>query len=435
MKTLARVIDHQPFESDGLVSSPPHPATESPVMPRSTDNTIVRRHPSTVQTARPSNGEVFRGHLTALDGIRGLAILMILLLHFVGDTFPTNAFEHAVITVTGYGAYGVDLFFILSGFLITGILFDSRFQLTYFSTFYIRRVLRIFPLYYAVLAALFLVAPLIPALRTVSLNILREHQAWAWLYGVNIYDALKGQYSLPYLDHFWSLSVEEHFYFVWPMVIRALGRRPQTLMGLSLVIAAYALVARIVASCAGVSPITIFVLTPFRLDALCLGSFLAIYVRQPEGVANLKRWIAPTTFIAAMALVIAFSWNLFSDVGVPVLRPVRSSIFLVLLGILMLHALTAPAGTPSARFFRSSPMVFLGKYSYGLYVFHLFFAFYLQTHRTEFPLGELLGLHFGAVLLQSAVGIAASIAAAVLSYEVFEKRFLLLKRHWSAEKS
>jgi peptidoglycan/LPS O-acetylase OafA/YrhL len=378
---------------------------------------------------------VLSGHMPALDGVRGLAILMVLLLHFVGLTVPTNRFENIIVLVTGYGFYGVDLFFVLSGFLITGILYDSRNSAHFFRNFYMRRILRIFPLYYGVLVILFFIAPYIQLFHGTSLDVLQQHQVWAWFYAVNVYNGIMGSYSLPYIDHFWSLAVEEHFYFIWPLIVWIFARRPRMLLRVSLIIGLSALIARMVASLAHVNPLTVFVLTPFRLDALCLGGFLAVFARQPHGIQTLKRWILPVTAIAGVILAGTFAWNRFTDAGVDILRPTRASLFLVLLAMLLLRALTAPASAPLSGVLRSKPMVFLGKYSYGIYVFHHFFSYYLYTHRIEFPLAQLLGSHFAAVALQASLGISASIVVAVLSYELFEKRFLSLKRLWSKEKS
>ncbi len=400
-------------------ASPAGPRTRSPEGPVAADSPSKSR-------------SRFRGHLPALDGVRGLAILMVLLYHFVAQTTATNRFETVVNRVLSYGPLGVDLFFILSGFLITGILYDSCRDPSYFRSFYMRRVLRIFPLYYLVLAAVFLVVPLVPFLRGSELAGLREHQVWAWLYGVNVYLAIQKNWAFKYLDHFWSLSIEEHFYFVWPLVVWLLGRRPRALMGVALGIAATCFAGHLVASLAGVNPVVTMVFTPFQLDALCLGGFFAIYARQPGGEAAIKRPIVPMAAVAVAVLALQFGFHRFTNLEL--LRSLRSGMFRILLAALLLQALVAPLSSLGSRFFRSAPMVALGKYSYGLYVYHHFFSYYFTRHGTEFALARVVGSHTLAVAIQAASGIAVSVAIAWLSYELFEKHFLRLKRFWPSTK-
>jgi peptidoglycan/LPS O-acetylase OafA/YrhL len=366
------------------------------------------------------------GHLVALDGVRGLAITMVLLLHFVANTEMTNALERAAGQVLIYGVLGVDLFFVLSGFLITGILIDSKGSEHYFRNFYARRAVRIFPLYYGVLALVFLVAPLVPALAGPELDLLRREQAWAWLYGVNILVALHGKFDFPFLDHFWSLAVEEHFYFFWPLVVWACPRR--ILVWVAATICVLSLAGRVACS-SYVNPVALYVLTPFRLDALCLGGFVAAYSRGPDGLAKLSRALTPVALATAVLLAATYAAVKINPRHAEAVYQLRPTLFATLFGALVVGALTAPQSPVLARLL-GAPMKVLGKYSYGLYVFHHFISYYFVHHHTEFMIAGWVHSHTLAVLIQATFGIGLSFAVAYASYHLFEKHFLALKRLW-----
>jgi peptidoglycan/LPS O-acetylase OafA/YrhL len=383
--------------------------------------------------ARSSPQPDLRSHLPVLDGVRGLAVLMVLLFHFLGAAPPSSWVERAIVDVTKYGALGVELFFVLSGFLITGILYDTHQAPFYFRNFYMRRLFRIFPLYYGALALVFLVAPLIPLLRGPTLDYLLDRQAWAWLYAVNIYIAKNGEWSFSYLNHFWSLAIEEHFYLFWPLVVFALARRPRALITVSLAIALGAMLARIAGSLMGINWWTTYTLTPFRLDGLALGAFLAVTARQPGGLERLTRAL-PLAAAVAGALAVP-TYVLASGEGLDFVMAVRAALIEILLACLLMWALTAAERSLVSRFFRHRLMVFLGTYSYGLYVYHHFISYYLSSNRTDLELAPWLGSHLAAVALQAALGISASVAVAYLSYELFEKRFLRLKRLFETAKA
>jgi peptidoglycan/LPS O-acetylase OafA/YrhL len=292
-----------------------------------------------------------------------------------------------------------------------------------------RRVLRIFPLYYGVLALLFFVVPLIPLLRGPTLDYLLHQQAWAWLYAVNIHVAEHGKWSLSYINHFWSLSVEEHFYLFWPLVVFMLASRPRSLIAVSLGLSLGAMVARVTGSLMGLSWFTTGVLTPFRLDGLALGAFLALAARQPGGLKRLVQALPRVITVVSGLLALGVVWtHLVSRQGLELVGAMRPPLLLLLLASVLLWAVIAPERSAISRFFRSPLMVFLGTYSYGLYVYHHFISYFLTTNQTELELTRWLGSHGTAVALQASLGASASLAVAYLSYELVEKRFLGLKR-------
>jgi peptidoglycan/LPS O-acetylase OafA/YrhL len=359
--------------------------------------------------------------MVVLDGVRGIAILMVLGVHFIGDS---PAFGRAIVKVANYGIWGVDLFFVLSGFLITGLLYDSKGSAHYFRNFYIRRTLRIFPLYYGVLALLFIVLPVLPMPYPAGLAESARHQGWLWLYASNIYLAIHRAWALPYVGHFWSLAVEEQFYLIWPVVILAFSRR--SLLRICIVVTVLALVLRSFLGLAGAGILPPLVLTPCRFDALCVGGFVALAVRSVglERVARAGRlWLGP---LICMVLLVS-AWiamrGTLSEVGLPI----RGTLIALVFGALLAVSLAAPADSRWSRLLRNRVLCFLGTRSYGLYVFHGIVAYGMGEHPAAV---KALSARIGsgpAMVVAAVLGVGVSILVAAASYEVFEKHFLRLK--------
>jgi peptidoglycan/LPS O-acetylase OafA/YrhL len=349
---------------------------------------------------------------------------MVMAVHFVGDATPHTWGEHVAVKLGNYGGLGVDLFFVLSGFLITGLLLDSKGGPHYFRNFYARRTLRIFPLYYIVLALLFLVLPRVADLPP-PLEEARRHQAWLWTYTANFFIAAKASWALTYVSHFWSLAIEEHFYLVWPLVVFTVRR--ETLERICVGVIAVALALRIALSLGGVSGLSISVLTPCRLDTLCVGALLAAVARRAGGAELLVQRSGRAALWLFGASVALAGWCAATHIGLQVLQPIRVTVWALFFGALTLMSLQAAQRSPVARTFRSSWLRTFGKYSYGLYVYHGVLSYHMLMVRTEDRLGALLGSHSLGIAAQTVVGVGISLLVSVLSYELFERRFLALK--------
>ena len=195
------------------------------------------------------------------------------------------------------------------------------------------------------------------------------------------------------------------------------------------------MLARLTGSLMGLSWWTTYTLTPFRLDGLALGAFLALMARRPQGLKALARALPTAAIALGGLLAVTFFWTrMISRGGLELILPIRAALILMLLACLLVWALTAPRRSVISRFFCERTMVFLGTYSYGLYVYHHFISYYMISNRTDLVLAPWLGSHLAAVVLQAILGVSASLAVAYVSYELFERRFLQMKRMFQTAK-
>jgi len=216
-----------------------------------------------------------------LDGLRGVAILMVVVHHFYGDVmnFTTGVVMQLMFIITSLGWSGVDLFFVLSGFLIGGILLDARDSSNYFRVFYRRRLFRIFPLYFAFLAAFFLAARFIhvPEL-DVYFSPLVPWQACVTFFQ-NFWMAIHNDFGAGALNPIWSLAVEEQFYLALPLVIYFV-RGPRLIQLLAVGIIGAPLTRLALFLAVPNLKLAPYVLLPCRMDALLLGVATAYLARQ-----------------------------------------------------------------------------------------------------------------------------------------------------------
>jgi peptidoglycan/LPS O-acetylase OafA/YrhL len=357
-----------------------------------------------------------------LDGLRGLAILLVLP-HNLSMLPGAEALPHAVGSLLDRGWIGVQLFFALSGFLITGILMDSAGQSGYLKHFFMRRVLRIFPLYYATLA-LFIALPV--AWHGISLQ-LHPYQWSYFAFLSNWFSPFhQGEGRLP---HFWSLAVEEQFYLLWPFLLYR--RSAEQVFRLCIGVATISLAVRgLILTATHWPEVAVYQFTICRADALALGAAAAAWLRMPARSARPSspmRWPPAKVALAILAAgaVATKAYQIYGllpqTIGYTALSAACALLVLACAG----HGASAAWQRP----LQWRWLQLCGRYSYGMYVIHV------PLHTlVMMPLLQHMGWirpgNAGIVLPYIAVGSMATMALAALSYRYLESPFLALKRRF-----
>jgi peptidoglycan/LPS O-acetylase OafA/YrhL len=368
--------------------------------------------------AAPACEPLLRVHMPELDTIRGLAILGVVLYHgfyWVRDFSLYTPWERHFFTLMAPGQFGVNLFFVLSGFLITGILLDSRNRPDYYKRFYFRRALRILPAYYLTLLLLILLGLTSRGFLSMSL-----------VYSSNMSPLFGIGLSYPVL---WSLAVEEHFYLIWPMAARRIS--PTKLLWLLCAILVLTPVSRFLYHEHAVATNTVGAgfgyYTWNNLDGLALGAILAILVRgRASGRQQMVRLSMLLVTSAILLTLAGYPFGILTRrtaIGEALQCVPWNFTFASLLGVFLL------IGTgPWKRITTPKFMIFLGQISYGLYLYHLmvFAGYEWVARQTNFKSRLNLSLWEQAWAKMLIAGTAA-IVASYLSRRYFEEPFLRLK--------
>lgn len=331
--------------------------------------------------------------IKSLDGLRGLAILMVLLCHLFAYG-PLRPLFRA-------GWMGVDLFFVLSGFLITGILLDTKNKEGWYKDFLLRRVLRIFPLYYAVLIIFAFIAPHFSMTQWFG-----QYQVYFWTHTSNYLFFQVG--FLKPLGHFWSLAIEEQFYLVWPLFVFLF--KPKQLAIVSVIL----LIIGIVIRAFFARPMLTYTIPFAHLDGLVTGALLSIWFRLgAESMRKFHLHVFITTTIIFIVYMIAGM-----DLGSALLRePFTITVISMFFCGLLIMALYS---TVSKKILSHPLLRFFGKYSYAMYIFNsIFFHFANLAGAAELPMLYKLLAYLGVFAL--------TVIVSYLSYHLFEVHFLKMK--------
>ncbi len=363
-----------------------------------------------------NNETPVREHYPALNGLRGCAILLVILYH-----------NFSFIEYFNYGWLGVDLFFVLSGFLITDILLNSLNSKYYFKNFYARRILRIFPLYYLSLILFLFVIPAISP-NLLDMSYYQHHQLWFWTYLQNWPLIFKDDSQANALNHYWSLAIEEQYYLLWPILVLLL-KKPKRIIIFCIIMLGVVIAFRVyIWNNAELFPSYERAFLFTRLDGILIGSMLAALCHINSTL--LRKYF--TTFLLALTAVnyLFYLFKKNQDPAFPSWAIAGFTTFSLVFAIIIYEAIMKE--NKLINFILTNPVLtFLGKYSYGIYIFHwpikLMIFEYFNNIISPMFVTESLFQQIIVGLLCTIAGILIS----VISYYIFEVHFLRLKKHFS----
>ena len=360
-------------------------------------------------------------HVPALDGIRGFAALSIFIVHYAGGTHAFMGRLRYLAEPINFGWAAVSLFFVLSGYLISGILWDSIGTPNWWRRFYWRRSLRIFPLYY--LALLIAIAHSIGShgLRSIFPGVLPY---FVYLQNVpTVYSTLAKFPDVRSLSHFWSLAVEEQFYLIWPFVLAWLYPKSDRARNVCLLVWISSLAFRVAVFATGAGHLWAIAFLAARAGELSLGAYLALVVRDPickERLFRRARWMFGVSLLAVIAVIVGTGGAGVESKGMATIGiSINALLFAFLIGLSLRPGLAASV-------FEIGWLRWLGRVSYGVYVYHILLGDAFDWIASRIFPGVGRELHFLVLFFVAASG---TLIVASLSYYFFELPLLRMHRH------
>ncbi|RYY61719.1 MAG: acyltransferase, partial [Chitinophagaceae bacterium] len=347
-------------------------------------------------------------YVKEFDGWRGLGILFVLLAHY----FPSYFIGSWVF---------MEMFFVMSGFLITGILMDAKNKPQYYKKFMGRRVVRVFPVYYVFLLLIFFCIPA----SWLDLSYYRDHQAWFWLYGQNWLYAIEGWPAVKGLHHLWSLAIEEQFYLVWPLVVWAFSTK--NLLRFCVAMFFFSIAFRNFGMDFGFVMPFPYVATLGRMEGLVLGAIIAVLVRTDKSI--LERLAVPVTVISFVLMLV-----LFGLAGTMMFQnPVHYTLNYTVVDLFFAGMITMTLCSSelvrfkqllNLRFFKE-----LGILSYCLYIFHYPIQNIVEANFLTGFEGS-LGSYAAAKIACVGLAVAITIPVVYLVHKAVELPFWRLRKYF-----